>query len=98
MRISDWSSDVCSSDLGDADLLQEFPHRHVELLLVHQRSPLAPLPAYISGEAQARTPSLKKQTGRGGKPKRTVKRRSASAASLAAIGRASCREGVCQYV
>jgi hypothetical protein len=42
---------------------------------------LAPLPLYISEEAKARTPALKKRIG--SKAKRTVKRRSAAAASLA---------------
>src|SRR3546814_3035769 len=32
MRISDWSSDVCSSDLGDA--VFELPHAHDVLLVV----------------------------------------------------------------
>src|SRR3546814_7383757 len=27
MRISDWSSDVCSSDLADLDIREEFFHR-----------------------------------------------------------------------
>jgi hypothetical protein len=44
---------------------------------------LAALPVYISEEGQVRTPALKKRTGRGSKPKRTLKRRSAAAASLA---------------
>src|SRR3546814_3728423 len=37
MRISDWSSDVCSSDLdGEADLGVRNLHRHHDLGIVHE--------------------------------------------------------------
>src|SRR3546814_3861341 len=49
MRISDWSSDVCSSDLG-ASAVQLMPHvaEQASELLVFQRTPpwLAPTPNY----------------------------------------------------
>src|SRR3546814_7644000 len=66
MRISDWSSDVCSSDLLDADLdaINIGPNR-------------LNLYAGWSGDAL----SLRLQS-----------------ATLFEIGRASCRERVCQYV
>src|SRR3546814_16419481 len=35
MRISDWSSDVCSSDLPNADALVESALRHIEILKRH---------------------------------------------------------------
>src|SRR3546814_8726171 len=60
MRISDWSSDVCSSDLA-----------------LHG----VPDPAQ---RAAARIPGTDAAAGRGG--------------ALIEIGRASCRERVCQYV
>src|SRR3546814_7568562 len=74
MRISDWSSDVCSSDL--------LPYA-VWIGLHHEAQIPRTLPFRIeavraSGEAFA--------AGR------------ATACASAKIGRASCRERVCQYV
>src|SRR3546814_4062796 len=60
MRISDWSSDVCSSDL----------------VLRQPR-----LPAAVAATSCSRMPPI-----------------ASSAASIREIGRASCRERVCQYV
>src|SRR3546814_9540605 len=90
MRISDWSSDVCSSDLrieagpvargaADAAVHHEFGrilrHVRIEIVLDH--------PVHRFGE-----PALAAQRG------------AARGADLAGgeIGRASCRERVCQYV
>src|SRR3546814_15128860 len=91
MRISDWSSDVCSSDLPqrrDAELVpfdhhvadqRERPRRvgaAVEPRAVMDDPGIAPAPrAKISHEAENR-----RSHGRG------------------QIGRTSCRERVCQYV
>src|SRR3546814_3421135 len=75
MRISDWSSDVCSSDLTRPPLL---PMDYV--YITHRlRLPLAPLvffekSAHFQGQAQCAAYNNDK------------------------IGRASCRERVCQYV
>src|SRR3546814_8298071 len=62
MRISDWSSDVCSSDLADAALGREGVARRHE----HHRMGLDQRDGLDAGMVQ--------------------------------IGRASCRERVCQYV
>src|SRR3546814_1900823 len=64
MRISDWSSDVCSSDLTVENPAQPWPER-----------------AGRTGWPQ------------GARPARTARRH-----RLGEIGRASCRERVCQYV
>src|SRR3546814_1834559 len=80
MRISDWSSDVCSSDL-EAALAQRIP-------IVRRAEMLAELMRLKSTVAIA---------GTHGKTTTT----SLVAALLDAggkIGRASCRERVCQYV
>src|SRR3546814_14064320 len=69
MRISDWSSDVCSSDLARAD-----PRR--------------------AGQGRARDTrrlDRARDRRRGRAPARRLNRRRK-------IGRASCRERVCQYV
>src|SRR3546814_4134270 len=76
MRISDWSSDVCSSDLaqddriGDArDLLGLDDLRQHDLEFIAAQPPDLPLVADDLGQPHRRQ-----------------------------IGRASCRERVCQYV
>src|SRR3546814_6510180 len=82
MRISDWSSDVCSSDLGDAGKScaagrldrRSLPAVRLRLLCLRLRQRDAEEPAEEPQRA-----------GRGaGRPEE--------------IGRASCRERVCQYV
>src|SRR3546814_19687523 len=85
MRISDWSSDVCSSDL------EPLPWRSAPL-------PAVPLPVVPFGIAPPRGPAADEaehpveQEAQHRHPDADVGERPAE------IGRASCREGVCQYV
>src|SRR3546814_10741204 len=81
MRISDWSSDVCSSDLLRKFLLRGFGGGHELAQVPGQLQVRADPPA---GEQQRCQP----QQGEG----------DARAGIHAEIGRASCRERVCQYV
>src|SRR3546814_3158276 len=74
MRISDWSSDVCSSDL------------HVR----HQDS-ARHLPHQEGRRSQVRLEGARQDFGRNDRPLEACRNR-------AEIGRASCRERVCQYV
>src|SRR3546814_16708926 len=102
MRISDWSSDVCSSDLGrEADrrareqrraLALENPvPRHVqEDIEVARRRPARPALA-LARQADARA-----LVDPGGDV--DGQRLAPVAAALAEIGRASCRVRVCTYV
>src|SRR3546814_20477352 len=84
MRISDWSSDVCSSDLLAVKAMEE------ELVLAYVDGALAGcLFAAPRGDALY----LGKIAVRPGLQGRGLARR-----LLAQIGRASCRERVCQYV
>src|SRR3546814_3321835 len=78
MRISDWSSDVCSSDLYESEMIAKADmDAHIASPLYHggihdgQGGHFHPL-NYAIGLAKA--------------------------AEAAEIGRASCRERVCQYV
>src|SRR3546814_9569127 len=71
MRISDWGSDVCSSDLSGADSADCAASRTFIV------SRPVRTPAFEEGETMPFDPS---------KP------------DLKEIGRASCRERVCQYV
>src|SRR3546814_5888526 len=87
MRISDWSSDVCSSDLAElayTAFLKGLRFRFERLQLridiawfAHHKSPLSDYAAMIE-EAQFQ--------------------RSRVAGADWEIGRAACRERVCQYV
>src|SRR3546814_20226174 len=81
MRISDWSSDVCSSDLAAAEL-PALHSTHPGLWAARgthaggrTRHPQHPHLALFQRRAGSRAPSISAQ-----------------------IGRASCRERVCQYV
>src|SRR3546814_3461205 len=81
MRISDWSSDVCSSDLLDADLRS---HGTSETYTIE-----AGLVVSCIGYQTPPIPGVPYEHGRG---------RFASDEGRIQIGRASCRERVCQYV
>src|SRR3546814_4912381 len=82
MRISDWSSDVCSSDLAEARL------DGGKLIVAGRRSPRE------VGDGACIHPDLL------GEPPRRRAPRAAAADDddVEQIGRASCRERVCQYV
>src|SRR3546814_15226735 len=90
MRISDWSSDVCSSDLAE---------RHHRLDAGHTRQALMDLDQRIPPDEVARKPQLMddllqpKLLGLVDDDEQhlVVQLRDQ-------IGRASCREGECQYV
>src|SRR3546814_4905940 len=79
MRISDWSSDVCSSDLLERRIILEHRERRrgERLGLARKRAGLA---HQILGLA------------------RDARRVEIGAPREIKIGRASCRERVCQYV
>src|SRR3546814_14820081 len=100
MRISDWSSDVCSSDLKDVESVQAFG---TEL------DPYAPRYEWINHSIHGRHQHLERYRLRiGGED--CAQPYSASVFNISAmsfgslsgnaiqIGRASCRERVCQYV
>src|SRR3546814_2236225 len=76
MRISDWSSDVCSSDLFDGQLASDQREERIDLLRGEDLG---------QGAARHRA----RQGGRGIVGPQPL---------LLQIGRASCRERVCQYV
>src|SRR3546814_19199497 len=79
MRISDWSSDVCSSDL----LAQDLDLAHAPIGAQHCH--VARAPAVLDMDVDAVAEFLRAGDDR-------------SEARAREIGRASCRERVCQYV
>src|SRR3546814_2025471 len=87
MRISDWSADVCSSDL--------LSQRHIEHL---DRTAMRAL-----DRLQGLQQGIDECTGEmiaieGERPRRSVERDIAKGFDRSQIGRASCRERVCPYV
>src|SRR3546814_2322220 len=88
MRISDWSSDVCSSDLA-RPFGAELRDRRLQLV-AH-----CVLDAHVDREPQLLAPAravLEVLV------KELLDARDAVAVDVGEIGRASCRERVCQYV
>src|SRR3546814_2813634 len=124
MRISDWSSDVCSSDLilaerlaGDGDAIaveQPFGkhrlHQHVDAACHMSVAELACIPVcpwlIPSRSPRFRAPNVGlsaqlplKLAGRRIDPTNCVPTATGTMlAPTTEIGRASCRERVCQYV
>src|SRR3546814_2668827 len=99
MRISDWSSDVCSSDLA---MLEPGMRKSVTHLRSFAANPVAK-PVTIDFDFFAMPVAIKGD----GKVQRVIVERTMLDADLrshgtgetyAEIGRASCRERVCQYV
>src|SRR3546814_11291130 len=122
MRISDWSSDVCSSDLGGYAIIGTPPR--TQLIRGAERSPLAAPrsfsgisankrfagsgPYYDSRIAALRAEALALEAQQQLEQLELTPAQKAAAPqlspalvralTLAKIGRASCRERVCQYV
>src|SRR3546814_15857308 len=82
MRISDWSSDVCSSDLQCGDLLQELAEAVCGGVLPAQQRQLVRNQRMVDEMYFAHILSCS----------------ASEDGAVAEIGRASCRERVCQYV
>src|SRR3546814_15556965 len=97
MRISDWSSDVCSSDLI-ADFGYQSDRRRLQIVASFRNN----LVQIIGLERTTILPIPTRKNQRGGKPPSRIdeeQRRSRKIRHCPGpkIGRASCRERVCQY-
>src|SRR3546814_13103890 len=99
MRISDWSSDVCSSDLLAGA-------RGLEVLRRLRQHAAIDRTAQVGGNALANPADLIEAAGAGAAPgdsdaeqqQEVSLHLAAGDAAMIEIGRASCRERVCQYV
>src|SRR3546814_3583156 len=90
MRISDWSSDVCSSDLQDR--VVELDADRGEPAVHHRRPVRAQAPEHQADPLQAGSAGRRAgEAYRGSLP-------GGPEGCRREIGRASCRERVCQYV
>src|SRR3546814_11221326 len=102
MRISDWSSDVCSSDLELVRSPMCAPNAAVTLNLVKERVNRARGHRIAADEQRMKAQRLAKllmlyEAGNDG-INRTPRLIAGQAGACAQSGRASCRERVCQYV
>src|SRR3546814_8132746 len=88
LRISDWSSDVCSSDLARAGFSREY-HRADPPLAQGARTQVRPRRRRHHARQYEPRPAV---VGAPGARQRRLSRAGEE------IGRASCRERVCQYV
>src|SRR3546814_19491205 len=91
MRISDWSSDVCSSDLGLDVLDQSFQPRPIE------RAAREPAVIIAFAHADPAFGALAGDIGLAGLAL-GIEAVELHVQPFLEIGRASCRERVCQYV
>src|SRR3546814_6966847 len=96
MRISDWSSDVCSSDLILGNLLEnafeavaEEDERRVNLTLDYDEALLS---LHVQDSGGGIEAAVREQIFQRGVSTKGERR------GIGQIGRASCRERVCQYV
>src|SRR3546814_20063675 len=99
MRISDWSSDVCSSDLlarRDPVMLHIFPQY---LPIADQYARFAFQQPLRPGKAIAQPAEDQRPEGKGADRQRCAREAEiiVGNALLDQIGRASCRERWCQY-
>src|SRR3546814_1046649 len=102
MRISDWSSDVCSSDLWIRDDLAKYQNNKAcDVCIGHRLKPealavkidalhISQVAEFSVAQAAAWFAALN--------AKLRPKDQEIAARILKEIGRASCRERVCQYV
>src|SRR3546814_1084355 len=86
MRISDWSSDVCSSDLLE---------RFIGMLIENHAGAM---PAWLSPEHAVVCCISEASASYADEIALSLKKQGFRAHSDLQIGRASCRERVCQYV
>src|SRR3546814_5726376 len=97
MRISDWSSDVCSSDLGKVEAGKRLEHRDAERLRTGRQRPADGAdriePRHDARRGDGTFRNRDDMVGL-----RPVEAEQQFLLRLAEIGRASWRERVCQYV
>src|SRR3546814_10724689 len=99
MRISDWSSDVCSSDLNGQNLASESPRLALVFghVAVEQRHEGAGKGTF-GKQAAEQIGQLKRELPSIGNTARAQHAGQHDVAGKAKIGRASCQERVCQDV
>src|SRR3546814_9031793 len=99
MRSSDWSSDVCSSDLMTEIILAALPNllfgRRVDKTMLYKMSQRSVAPTAALGHLADRwtRPQPARHVFRHADPQRRV-----PLAADPEIGRAACRARVCKYV
>src|SRR3546814_8339812 len=98
MRISDWSSDVCSSDLEQPDHTTYVVRGEVaDRRAVDGVGPLGEVEEPRDRQRQARLPGPGRAGDADVAPGRQVQVDAAECGLAGKIGRASCRESGCRY-
>src|SRR3546814_13706019 len=92
MRISDWSSDVCSSDLVDG-VISAIPVVEGQVMVTAHNTAVGGLVRGLRGEDLKRRPILANNIVAG-----SIENFDAEGGPLIEIGRAPCRERVCLRV
>src|SRR3546814_12760156 len=102
MRISDWSSDVCSSDLADANAAGEqgagSGYTANEIVVTAQKRVESIQDVPIAMTALSQDDLTEQKIESGADIMRAVPNLTFSKSKFSEIGRASCGERVCQYV
>src|SRR3546814_10988172 len=103
MRISDWSADVCSSDLSaETELFRIADPSVVQAEVsvpVSEGAHIKPgAPAVIEAEGNEISARVRSVTPSADPESRTIQVVLTPTSGGSKIGRASCRERVCQYV
>src|SRR3546814_16497660 len=101
MRISDWSSDVCSSDLDVAAEVRRLAGEVWTKLALPGAFPADKVilePGYAGAAYGLPTTAMKDAVQRTAQLEGLLLDPVYSGKAMAAIGRASCRDRVCQYV
>src|SRR3546814_11257447 len=92
MRISDWSSDVCSSDLIDRQSDRRAGGRSNTRQAAARRARIDVGRGRLDGGRRGAAVAVRAASGSGGA------RDAAALDACLQVGRASCRERVCQFV
>src|SRR3546814_12541140 len=97
MRISDWSSDVCSSDLIEATINNDHFDYLVDAYKEKYGSPVKNKIESVQNKAGAHFEN-QILTWKSASSTLEIEQRYENVTLMREIGRASCRERVCQYV
>src|SRR3546814_1879575 len=98
MRISDWSSDVCSSDLKAGDQIRQVAQQRGDRLWLAPSCSLLHVPVDLDAERDLDAELRSWLSFATQKLDELNVLASSLANTVDEIGRASCRERVCQYV
>src|SRR3546814_13277084 len=98
MRISDWSSDVCSSDLAAGEILAAHAHAQLGMPMSRNLGPSVAAERFMAQADAVEARLVQHAAARRGCERVMVAGAPFPLEPCGQIGRASCRARVCQYV